>query len=390
MAPRISQPFTLLQLPPEVLFSIAQEYLQADEVLALCATSTSLRSLLNGSESLWKTLTVRRTGIAYLSRSLSWRQACFDASFTRQCPHVSILASEEATRDAVERFQTLLTSRPFFDIACASCPIKTPDLWLCAVPRCPYVGCGIRRNAHAVHHGTAAAHPVSIKLNTLEFWCGPCVRWIGRDLPGEARLVESLTARLLARDGEPFESIRCNKDLWGERRFRERAMYAIREDESVFLVAREFLVAWRGFLLGNRGPPGKVDNSALVAVDDGTVKGDLVVLRDFGVVSETTWTYLRDTYGGTYPISFDDIPLHHTKLRASIAMAVRAIVEQCKLEENEKSIPTPPSSDSADSHCVSRDSAVLVRLVTSSADTHLNAIWRKGVGTGFHPAAVDK
>ncbi|KAJ3294746.1 hypothetical protein HDU79_010481 [Rhizoclosmatium sp. JEL0117] len=108
-------------------------------------------------------------------------------------------------------------------------------------------------------------------------------------------------------------------------RHKERNMNQVKEGDKMYFVADAFLEEWTQFLLGNKMPGSSVDNSSLIlplnhwdlvglpaGLDNGLplVHPGIVPFHNFGLVSEATWNYLVEEYGGGPTLSEANIPLN--------------------------------------------------------------------------------
>ncbi|KAI9330968.1 hypothetical protein BDR26DRAFT_689062 [Obelidium mucronatum] len=261
-----------MRLPPEVLYTTAVEYLDCQTVVSLSMTCRDLHTLLNTSQTLWKSLTYRKTGINYIHQGGTWRQACFDPEFHELCPHLSSLTFDHVLADRIQRFHQVLESQPFEEIECtiSNCEIKTPDLWMCLTKGCDHVGCGRTKNQHAIDHFLSSNHPLCVKINTLEFWCYKCTKWMGKQnlYPAETQLTERIISSFLKPNTYPYQFLKTHFAAWNKRRYIERGMYKIVESDKLYFLSRDFLMRWREFLLSNQGPPECIDNWSLVGNAD--------------------------------------------------------------------------------------------------------------------------
>ncbi|KAI8621289.1 hypothetical protein BC830DRAFT_275921 [Chytriomyces sp. MP71] len=323
------QQVTFQTIPSEILFSIAKDFLAAEDVLALLSVCKAFHATLNLSESLWKALAIRRTAIGYLAEGRTWRSECFNKDFFNQCPHLSDMTNKERFTDVVNRFHVMQRSIQYKTTSCTSCPIPMPDLWLCLATGCRHAGCGRTKNEHAKRHHESTQHPLCLKLNTLEIWCYTCIRWVGCPSPGNPGEV-ALTRALATACAAPFDGIRGEYEAWHDRRHAERGMYKIDAGDRLFFLSMSFLMQWRDFLMSEEGPAVRIDNRSLLGMD-GRFNIDLIPFSQFGIVSEVTWRQLMASYGGGPELCEEDLP-RESKLYSMVQEAKSRIVEQVQKE----------------------------------------------------------
>ncbi|KAJ3023733.1 UNVERIFIED_CONTAM: hypothetical protein HDU68_008489 [Siphonaria sp. JEL0065] len=139
-------------------------------------------------------------------------------------------------------------------------------------------------------------------------------------------------------------------------------MYQLNEEDKVYFLSVEFLLAWRKFLLGNEMPPENINNKSLVVnredwayvgSPDGLPGGlelmnpYMAPFHDFGIISEASWKTLCKYYGGGPAMSEDNIPKDNPvyfPLLQEIAAGKKRIVEQCK---NRKPAPAAAAAQTA-------------------------------------------
>ncbi|KAI9331747.1 hypothetical protein BDR26DRAFT_663095 [Obelidium mucronatum] len=157
--------------------------------------------------------------------------------------------------------------------------------------------------------------------------------------------IKGIIQSLIDAQSEPFLSLQKEAAL-RDRRFRERDVYNLDENDKIYFLSIEFLTEWSFFLMDNVPGPNGIKNGSLVAGYDengkALMKHNVIPHRDFGIVSEASWNYLFATYGGDGPpLSLDNIPANdpeYLTLRESIASSRATIIAQCK-ENRQKIVP---------------------------------------------------
>uniref|UniRef100_A0A0L8FQP6 ubiquitinyl hydrolase 1 n=1 Tax=Octopus bimaculoides TaxID=37653 RepID=A0A0L8FQP6_OCTBM len=80
------------------------------------------------------------------------------------CPHVHVISENQSweickKHDAQE---------------CHTCHAQPPNLWLCLVGNCNYIGCGESSSDHSGYHAVEHNHCLTINLTTMRIWCYSC------------------------------------------------------------------------------------------------------------------------------------------------------------------------------------------------------------------------
>ncbi|KAI9330969.1 hypothetical protein BDR26DRAFT_689082 [Obelidium mucronatum] len=265
----------LTLLPPELLFLLAFEHLDHRSVVALSHTCSSIRSLLVQSQSLWSKLVFQKTGISYIHEGGDWREAYFDSEFCSLCPHLSTISNMDVMNERAQMFFRLIEGPPEL-VSCSGtdCGIKMPNLWLCCTPKCNTIGCSRATNQHGLRHFEESSHSISMKIDTVEFWCYTCMKWLASptSLPAERQLIQTLLSTFLAPNREPYLSLRKEMS-WNDQRNIERETLLLKStDVDLYLVEIEFMNAWRAFMSTRVAPPSRIDNSKLLMEDASVIE----------------------------------------------------------------------------------------------------------------------
>ncbi|GAB1608984.1 ubiquitin carboxyl-terminal hydrolase 20-like isoform X1, partial [Argonauta hians] len=80
------------------------------------------------------------------------------------CPHVHVI-SENQSWDICKKHDAQ---------ECHTCQAQPPNLWLCLVSNCNYIGCGESSSDHSGYHAVAHNHCLTINLTTMRIWCYSC------------------------------------------------------------------------------------------------------------------------------------------------------------------------------------------------------------------------
>ncbi|KAJ3072653.1 Ubiquitin carboxyl-terminal hydrolase 20, partial [Podochytrium sp. JEL0797] len=261
-------------------------------------------------------MTFKRLGINYIHPGGDWKHLClYDREARKLCPHLSEV-SESVIKDRAKRYAELGSYPSVESIKCTgndnTCPHSAPDLWMCMTPHCLSTGCGRTKSHHGMEHHTSTNHALALKLNTLEFWCYTCTKWVGNNCtshPSELSRARTLLSHFPA--STPTLRVLQTQSKYNTKRHLERQMYMLLPTDKIYFLSAPFLLAWRKFLLGNDMPPSQIDNASLVVplqdwgyvgCPEGLSSGVelmnpfLEPFRHFGIISETSWNALYKEY----------------------------------------------------------------------------------------------
>lgn len=92
----------------------------------------------------------------------------------------------------------------------------------------------------------------------------------------------------------------CSDDFAVRRQ--EEKEFAAKHDSAKagvwYIVDIRWLEAWRHFVNGRSGPPGRIDNSRLVTRESTDVRAALKAVKDYRGVNPAVWNFLQQRYGG--------------------------------------------------------------------------------------------
>ncbi|KAJ3285448.1 Ubiquitin carboxyl-terminal hydrolase 33 [Borealophlyctis nickersoniae] len=302
-----------LDLPSELLSDIVARYLAAKDAITLSQTCSKLYRIAD-DPLVWKSLCYRFKKADVCPSDMSWKDV-YRSDFSTVCPHIL-----DITPDITSERATAYGACDSRILQCTveGCEVLMPDLWFCLTKECSHIGCGRTKGKHAYQHHHVARHALTIKMNTLEVWCYGCRKWVGvvDAHPVERAKLRSIAGTFVSRSAA---ALHCDADgTLNARRQRERDAYPFTYRDALCFVAADWLTEWKAFLLGNSGPPGPIDNSALLV--DGMFDPDARPNADFGFISRDNWNMLRDIYGGGPEVSVDHLlPERHEALIGLIA-----------------------------------------------------------------------
>ncbi|KAJ3059170.1 hypothetical protein HDU98_004804, partial [Podochytrium sp. JEL0797] len=260
----LAHPTHILDIPPEIVFALTSTYLTFTDLISLLQTCRSIHTCLNASPSLWAAMSFKRHGVNYIESGGDWRTTCL--SRNKACPHLSPLSDDRVAKDRVSVYERLMSNEAVQCII-PECDFGIPDLWLCLSPHCASLSCGRTKNKHAVlHNETHPTHSISLKVNTLEMWCYACKKWLGQQglsPVAECERVNTL-AETFTHSTSPQIHTLQHLSQYNSQRHTERELFRIEPHAAVRFVSAEFWGRWNLFLMGDEGPPGEIDNRALV------------------------------------------------------------------------------------------------------------------------------
>ncbi|ORY36998.1 hypothetical protein BCR33DRAFT_721654 [Rhizoclosmatium globosum] len=179
-------------------------------------------------------------------------------------------------------------------------------------------------------HYASNQHHISLKINTLEVWCYQCIKWVGKrgKFRAEEERVDAIVKHFTKSKSPTIQSLQHHTTT-----------------RPATLGTRNFLLAWRKFLLGNEMPPEEINNQSLVVAREDyayLMNPYMAPFHDFGIISETSWKTLCKFYKGGPAMSEDNIPKDNPvyfPLLEEIAAGKQRIIEQCKTRKpNAKSV----------------------------------------------------
>ncbi|KAI8609212.1 LD-carboxypeptidase-domain-containing protein [Chytriomyces sp. MP71] len=363
----VSKAVSLSTLPAELVSHIALRHLHHANTLTLMRVSRRLRAVLGNSQVVWASMTLEKTGIAYLEDGGDWRHAYFDNGLLEACPHLSRLvtvtkgySTSDARTGLKEAIEKLYLEQNFETVRCSEvgCEVEgSANVWMCLAKGCYRVGCGRSFNGHGLSHHEAEGdhHALCVRLNCFEVWCYECEEWLGTpDAPVAERhvvkrLQECLLEGALAAVPAAGDTMRAFMAL-NDRRNEERKSVQMTEHGRSFFVSRNFLNPWHEFL-NFRGPePGPIDNRDLVETDaDGRlwVRANQFPGWHFRIFSEEGWNILQKHYPGSGPaVSEDNIPVDNVDMWDLVVSAKERIAENkgrvllaCKMRAQKNTMP---------------------------------------------------
>lgn len=81
------------------------------------------------------------------------------------CPHVSVIGEHQSWEEIKKKHELQ---------ECHTCQAQPPNLWLCLVGNCNYIGCGESSKDHSACHAEEFKHCLTINLTTMRIWCYSC------------------------------------------------------------------------------------------------------------------------------------------------------------------------------------------------------------------------
>ncbi|KAI7886270.1 hypothetical protein K492DRAFT_190237 [Lichtheimia hyalospora FSU 10163] len=282
----------LWNLPNEIILRILH-YVDAAQISAFLS---SLRDLipLEDNELFWKSL-AGTFGITCKQPYGSWKDLCYSDDLMTTCPHLQ----------AVDCPCSLIraTSVIKHDTTC-SCGQQS---WACL----EYGIClGCRDGTPRCLSNRSCSHPVVLRLSVpsfMEIGCSSCSRTLGSwaDSWKEQHMVRCILRTYISPDhlfGDSSALIQQRREaeqyqfwMW----FRNPSLDANTNLISVhgcYLVDRDWFVSWVDFLKGISEIPGRVSNDNLLGMD-GSIKPDLVLGRNFVLLSERACSFITRIYG---------------------------------------------------------------------------------------------
>lgn len=81
------------------------------------------------------------------------------------CPHVTLIGEHQSWEEIKKKHELQ---------ECHTCQAQPPNLWLCLVGNCSYIGCGESSKDHSACHADEFKHCLTINLTTMRIWCYSC------------------------------------------------------------------------------------------------------------------------------------------------------------------------------------------------------------------------
>jgi len=326
----------LTELPDEMIYLIFS-FLDPLSLSRLAATSRKFRAVALYPP-FWRRFCASRKNLFLKPSGMTWRELFYQKS-TNLCPHLSQI-TEELLMNKRDLRKNLLAGTA----SCTVCHLGMPNLWLCLTAGCGFVGCGRTSNRHALHHHENTAHPLTIKLKTLEIWCYSCAKWLGQneDSNTKSDYGDPLELKLSMEIADRLGLDNAAQEL-NLRRLRERNMF-LRLKSPLYIIDPAWKRRWNAFKIGDTDDPGPLNNMAVARLafrknhfktllsqqwegaawpnneenqeeegengDGDEDEGDNDELDyvhfDIQVVNQDTWDYLVATYQAAPEISEND------------------------------------------------------------------------------------
>eukprot|EP00808_Paulinella_micropora_P019580 g7018.t1 len=338
--PQAIETSSLLNLPEELTME-ALQFLSSRDLRTFEVTCKKFKRMARRDD-LWVNVCWRQHALAVKPAGWTWKSTAKHAS-QATCKHlVEVLFGEERSKtidklnigDVIESKQARNLKDAFRKVftnekaVCdgdgspgGACRLGFPDLWMCC--HCYKLGCGRNQRRHALnHYHQTGNHFVTLKIKSMDFWCYGCDHWLGqRDLV-EKTFAEDF-AQCLPNSQEEKNAWRC-VDVWRARRREERtwANSAARPLETYYVLEPGWGDSWIQFLVGNGGPPGRIDNAGMLTTTSESPLWFLrwrfhsetlqfregIILENLHLVDETLWSRLSGRYGANATIHKNMLP----------------------------------------------------------------------------------